>query len=103
MVRFLIDKGLPVNDPGLNNYTPLNFAACGGHLEVVKMLVTAGADPKIPDMDGITPLESILWMQPENYSAIRTILYEALRRGNAVHVNVGPKSSAIGLDSCSTD
>ncbi|MBI3862938.1 MAG: ankyrin repeat domain-containing protein [Planctomycetia bacterium] len=49
-------------DPALVNFydgqtTPLHAAARGGNLEVVRMLLDAGADPALRDADGKTALE----------------------------------------------
>lgn len=49
-------------DPSLANYmdgrtSALHEAACGGHVEVVEILLAAGANPALPNGDAQTPLE----------------------------------------------
>jgi uncharacterized protein len=48
------DRGQRDATPGAK--TPLLYAAREGHLEVVKLLLAAGADIEKPDADGVTPL-----------------------------------------------
>ena len=40
-------------------YTPLNRAACFGHLDVVRALLNAGADKTIADNDGYKPIDIV--------------------------------------------
>ena len=37
--------------------TPLHLAAKDGHLPIIKLLLNAGADPSVQDMEGATPLD----------------------------------------------
>ncbi len=58
--RILIDAGVPVNHVNNLNWTALHEAIVLGtgsadQVEVVRMLLTAGADPSIPDGDGVLP------------------------------------------------
>ena len=59
----LIRKGVPVNNPitietprGIQHLTPLMLAAKAGHTELVKQLVTQGADIRLKDEQGWTAL-----------------------------------------------
>jgi len=38
------------------NYTPLHFAACNGHLNVIEFLVKQNVDLNIKEKNGKTPL-----------------------------------------------
>ncbi|MGH9870337.1 MAG: PQQ-binding-like beta-propeller repeat protein [Candidatus Polarisedimenticolia bacterium] len=61
-VRSLLDAGVPVDSPGpRHGHTALLFAADGGHLAVVELLVSRGAD--VNAMEGffkVTPLLAAL-------------------------------------------
>jgi hypothetical protein len=56
-VRLLIAKGADVNAKGRSGWTPLHFAANGGHREVAKLLIAKGADLNAKTSDGVTPLD----------------------------------------------
>ncbi|KAL3922430.1 MAG: hypothetical protein SGPRY_004561 [Prymnesium sp.] len=45
-----------VDARGLHNFTPLICAACGGHVDAIKLLVDAGADLTATDVNGSTAL-----------------------------------------------
>ena len=52
-VSILIDRGSEVNVVDSNeHFSPLMHAAAEGNLDVVKLLVTAGADTRLKDIDG---------------------------------------------------
>ena len=55
VVAALIHAGSPVNDQQHGGYTPLHSAAQNGDLEMTRMLLQAGADPKIAAGIGKTP------------------------------------------------
>lgn len=57
-VEALIVKGADINarDKNNNDVTPLNLAAAAGHLEIVKVLFTHGADINTKTIQGLTPL-----------------------------------------------
>jgi ankyrin repeat protein len=48
VVDFLISKGVDLDRQGLDGDSPVYLAAVNGHLDIVKALREAGADPNIP-------------------------------------------------------
>jgi ankyrin repeat protein len=60
IVEYLIKAGAEVNSPSKNSLgvTPLQSAVAGGHLEVTRMLLTAGASPNVRERGGYTPLHT---------------------------------------------
>jgi uncharacterized protein len=56
LTRLVLDAGGGVNLPGPWG-TPLHHAARRGHAEVVRLLLSRGADPQIRDENGQTPLD----------------------------------------------
>lgn len=55
----LAEAGLDVNAQECNGYTPLMLAALRGNNEVVKMLLTLGANPALKNIDGLTAEEMV--------------------------------------------
>jgi ankyrin repeat protein len=51
-VKLLIEKGANLDEDDIEGRTPLNVASQNGHLEVVRLLVEAGADIAKKDKDG---------------------------------------------------
>ena len=49
--------------PACGEVTPLHFAARANQLEIVKLLVAAGADPKLKGEDGTTLVDASRWQQ----------------------------------------
>ena len=43
--KHLLSRGVSPNERDANGWTPLMYAAYGGHLRLVKVLLDAGADP----------------------------------------------------------
>ncbi|QOJ78899.1 ankyrin repeat domain-containing protein [Infirmifilum lucidum] len=56
-VKELLDRGADVNTRDKYGWTPLHYAADGGHLEVARLLLDRGADVNTRDNDGRTPLD----------------------------------------------
>lgn len=54
MIFFLIKRGADVNALDANDKTPLHWAAGCGHIDCVKALIRAGADPNLKSKDGET-------------------------------------------------
>jgi ankyrin repeat protein len=60
IVDYLIKAGSAVNTPSKNSLkvTPLQSAVSGGHLEVTRRLLDAGANPNVREGSGYTPLHT---------------------------------------------
>lgn len=60
VVITLIDHGAELDTPSRNNLgvTPLNSATAGNHIEIVRLLLTRGANPNTPQADGFIPLHA---------------------------------------------
>lgn len=52
-----IDKGYDVNQPSEGGYTALHAAAENNHVEVIRLLVSNGADINAKVVTGMTPLD----------------------------------------------
>lgn len=58
LLALLLHAGADVNKPDRSGNTALHLAACRSHsLRMVRMLINAGADPKIANVAGQTPLD----------------------------------------------
>jgi uncharacterized protein len=81
VVRELIRAGAPLDHINNLGWTALIEAVILGdggarHTETVRALVEAGANPKIPDRNGVTPLEHA---EARGYASIASILSQAGR------------------------
>jgi ankyrin repeat protein len=81
VVRELIRAGAPLDHVNNLNWTALIEAVILGdgglrHTETVRALVEAGANPKIPDRNGMTPLQHA---EARGYTSIASILSRAGR------------------------
>jgi ankyrin repeat protein len=56
LVRWLHEKGVPVDDADVSGRTPLSFAADDGEIDIVRYLVEQGAKVDTPDVQKRTPL-----------------------------------------------
>ena len=56
-IKFLLDRGIDVNDGGFFNIPPLLRAALYGKLDAIQTLIEYGADKNIRDKQGRTALE----------------------------------------------
>jgi len=56
IVRFLHERGAPLDEPHLGGRTALSFAAGAGRLEIVRYLLERGARLELADKQGRTPL-----------------------------------------------
>ncbi|MDD3468851.1 MAG: ankyrin repeat domain-containing protein [Thermoguttaceae bacterium] len=88
MVKFLLELGLErdVREEE-HGETPLFYAVIFNYIEVVKMLLDAGADPNILNIYGETPLD---WAEHQNFSE----LVVCLRAAGAKHSAELPRDMA---------
>lgn len=70
-VTELLNEGVSVNGRGMHGMTPIMSAAEGGHLEVVKLLVTKGADVNGHNSSG----SALMWaVDSGNEEVVRCLL-----------------------------
>jgi hypothetical protein len=55
-VRLLLEIGVPVDWPAIDGATPLLIAAASGYVDLMRMLLAAGANPNSHDQHRDTPL-----------------------------------------------
>ncbi len=91
IVKVLIAAGADVNkkttvgkstlcfmrDAYLKGETPLHRAAAYGNVDIIKMLLDAGADPSVKDSNGDTPLSWGSWHLRDS-DVLRLLIYEGV-------------------------
>jgi ankyrin repeat protein len=55
-IEYLIKKGVPINAQDCYGMTPLHYAMRSKNAEAALVLLQAGANPNIPNQDGVIPL-----------------------------------------------
>ncbi|MBI5570107.1 MAG: ankyrin repeat domain-containing protein [Desulfomonile tiedjei] len=63
VVKFLLDKGFPVDAKSKQGQTALMVAAAAGHAEVVQLLLDRGADVNAQDVHLRTALNGAVWLR----------------------------------------
>jgi uncharacterized protein len=69
--RILIAQGADVNMEQAGGYTPLHLAASSGLVEIAKLLLETGANPKTPCHRGKTPAD---YARERNHEAVVQLL-----------------------------
>ena len=73
VVQLLVGKGAEVDARDrVKRTTALHMAARRGNAEVAAALLAAGADPRIEDRSGVTPLQRALNLRKANVAAVLT-------------------------------
>ena len=72
--EYLVKAGAPINSLSRNGLraAPIQSAAAGGHVEIVRMLLEHQADPNVREQGGYTPLHAAA--QNGDEAMIRTLL-----------------------------
>ena len=96
-VKYLIKAGAEANSPSKNSLrvTPLQSAVAGGHLEITRLLLEAGASPNVRERDGYTPLHAAA--QNGDVEIVRSLIFgganvEAISEKNEKPLDMALKS-----------
>ncbi|OCT53169.1 Ankyrin repeat protein [Cladophialophora carrionii] len=87
IVRFLLENGCEVDTRNIDRDTALIDAVENGHVEVVKLLLIHGANPRLGNAKGDEPYE-LVPPDDENYDEIRALLADAKDKPNSHRVSM---------------
>ena len=90
VLEIIIDHGVHVNTMNKRNETALMIASAKGNTDIIKVLLTAGADPNITDADGNACLHNSIYGNWE-----REVLQTIIDHG--AHVNITNKEGHTAL------
>ncbi|GAB1200769.1 hypothetical protein APSETT444_010148 [Aspergillus pseudonomiae] len=76
IVKFLLDSGCEIDTKNIDKDTPLIDAVENGHLDVIKLLLAAGANPRVVNAEGDEPYD-LVPTDSEDYEEIRRVLAQA--------------------------
>ena len=95
-ISYLINQGIPINAQDVYGMTPLHYAMRSKNADAAIALLEAGADPNIPNRDGLRPLSMV------GYTKDRLDVLELmLKKGGNVHNIMGDGSNRTILESWS--
>ena len=96
-ISLVLDAGFDVNEPDLQGWTPLHWAAYFGHREVCEFLVDRAADKGLKDSTGRTAYGLSLFVGAEQ---LNELLKPHLTQDNPNALKVARGFSARYCDSC---
>lgn len=73
-LRFLLKRGAKVDAVNEVGYSLLHVAAQNGEIEIMQILLDAGADLELPDAHGKTPLFHAAGPAPYSYDAVKFLI-----------------------------
>ena len=73
LIQFYIDNGVDVNAQDIHGMTPLHYALRSKNAEAAIALLKAGANPNLPNQDGLIPLSMIGYI-PERLDVLELML-----------------------------
>lgn len=89
-IRFYLEQGVPVNAQDRKGYTPLHFAMRAQNADAALVLLEAGADPNIPNMDNIVPM-AMMGNMPDRLDVLEMML----KKGGNIHYHSGNTGLSI--------
>ena len=90
LIQFYIDNGVDVNAQDIYGMTPLHYALRSKNAEAAIALLKAGANPNLPNQDGLIPLSMIGYI-PERLDVLELML----QKGANVHYLVNEDETIL--------
>lgn len=90
VINYLINKGIDINAQDIYGMTPLHYALRSKNAEAAIALLKAGANPNLPNQDGLIPLSMIGYI-PERLDVLELML----QKGANVHYLVNEDETIL--------
>ncbi|WP_107736993.1 ankyrin repeat domain-containing protein [Neisseria subflava] len=90
LIQFYIDNGVDVDAQDIYGMTPLHYALRSKNAEAAIALLKAGANPNLPNQDGLIPLSMIGYI-PERLDVLELML----QKGANVHYLVNEDETIL--------
>ena len=90
VINYLINKGIDINAQDIYGMTPLHYALQSKNAEAAIALLKAGANPNLPNQDGLIPLSMIGYI-PERLDVLELML----QKGANVHYLVNEDETIL--------
>ncbi|NEN76625.1 ankyrin repeat domain-containing protein [Pelistega sp. NLN82] len=90
LIKFYIDNGVNINAQDVYGMTPLHYALRSKNVEAAIALLEAGADPNLPNRDGLIPLSMIGYI-PDRLDVLELML----QKGANVHYLVNDDETIL--------